>query len=53
MKNLRLIDAIECIVVGNVIVTRKELVDMWNEDNPDKPTKYEIILAAKEIQIEN
>lgn len=52
MKDLRLIDIVKCLVVGDKVITREELVDLWNKDNPGEPAEYEIKLPAV-IQNEN
>jgi hypothetical protein len=47
MKDLRLIDMVKYLVIGDTIITREELVDQWNKENPDDPAEYEIKLPAE------
>lgn len=42
MKDLRLIDYVKNLVVGDKVVTREELVDIWNQENPNEPATYEL-----------
>lgn len=53
MKNLRLIDIVKCITNGDIVITREELVDRWNKENPDEPATYEYILPSKEVENKN
>jgi hypothetical protein len=47
MKDLRLIDIVKYLSVGTTIITREELVDQWNRENPDNPAEYKIKLPAE------
>jgi hypothetical protein len=47
MKDLRLIDIVKYLSVGTTIITREELVDQWNKENPDNPAEYKIKLPAE------